>query len=189
VDIAAVRALVCLVPNLSSLRWHRHFSEPDGPHGRLLLHIPAEETKVKVRDIVAELPAAVAKHIRWYRKHILPRLHADPNGPLFVTKRGSAKPQDTISDQIIKFMRDRLGVHLTPHQFRHLAAAWYLEEHPDDFETVRLLLGHSSSKSTQIYAGNESRRGVAAYGKFLQEKREALKLNRRRRPARKDKST
>ena len=31
--------------NLSSLNWQRHFSEPDGPRGRLLLHIPASETK------------------------------------------------------------------------------------------------------------------------------------------------
>ena len=33
--------------NLSSFNWRRHFSEPDGPKGRLLLHIPAAETKSK----------------------------------------------------------------------------------------------------------------------------------------------
>ncbi len=170
--------------NLCSLVWRRHFSEPDGPNGRLLLHIPAAETKSKKKDIVAEMPDDAAKRIRWYRRHILPRLNADPDGPLFVTQDGTPKLQDTLSDQIIKVIRDRIGVHLTPHQFRHLAATWYLEDRPEDLETVRALLGHSWSKTTQIYAGNSGRRGAAAYGKFLQAKRAALKFTRPCKPPR-----
>jgi integrase len=88
---------------------------------------------------------------------------------------------------MIHVTRNRVGVHLTPHQFRHLAATWYLEAHPEDFETVRTLLGHVFSKTTLIYGGNSHRRGAAAYGRFLNEKREALKLNRPRKTARKKK--
>ena len=58
--------------------------EPDGTKGRVLLHIPKEETKSKLQDIVAELPEEVARRLRWYRRNILPRLGADPNGRLFV---------------------------------------------------------------------------------------------------------
>jgi integrase len=173
--------------NLCSLEWQRHFIEPDGSKGPLLLRIPAAETKSKKKDVVAEIPEDVARRIRWYRLHVLPRLNADPNGPLFVTERGAAKPQDTLSDQIIQVIRNRLGVRLTPHQFRHLAATWYLEAHPEDFETVRTLLGHAFSKTTLIYGGNSHRRGASAYGRFLQEKRASLKLNRPRKPNRKKK--
>jgi len=173
--------------NLCSLGWRRHFIEPDGSKGPLLLRIPAAETKSKKKDVVAEIPEDVARRIRWYRLHVLPRLNADLDGPLFVTETGAAKLQDTLSDQMIHVTRNRVGVHLTPHQFRHLAATWYLEAHPEDFETVRTLLGHVFSKTTLIYGGNSHRRGAAAYGRFLNEKREALKLNRPRKTARKKK--
>jgi integrase len=172
---------------LSSLTWRRHFSEPDGPKGRLLLHIPAEETKSKLQDLVAEIPDDVAKRLRWYRRHILPRLNADPNGPLFVTKTGNAKTQETLSAQITQVIRRRLGVHLTPHQPRHLAAIWYLDEHPEDFETPRAFLGHAWSKTTRIYAGSSSRRASKAYNQFVLQQRDALKLKRNRRPSRKPK--
>jgi integrase len=173
--------------NLSSLTWRRHFSEPDGPKGRLLLHIPAEETKSKLQDLVAEIPDDAAKRLRWYRRHILPRLNADPNGPLFVTKTGSAKTQETLSKQITQVIRRRLGVHLTPHQPRHLAAIWYLDEHPEDFETPRAFLGHAWSKTTRIYAGSSSQRASKAYNEFVLQQRDALKLKRKRRPSRKTK--
>src|SRR6476620_6164124 len=174
--------------NLSSLAWQRHFSEPDGPNGRLLLHIPAQETKSKLQDLVAEIPEDVAKRLRWYRRHILPRLNADVNGPLFVTKKGNAKTQETLSHQITQVIRRRLGVHLTPHQPRHLGAIWYLEEHPEDFETPKAFLGHAWSKTTRVYAGSPSRRASRAYSQYVFQKREALKLmrKRRRRPERKN---
>ena len=38
--------------NLSCLHWQRHFSEPDGPKGRLVLHIPAQETKTRQQEII-----------------------------------------------------------------------------------------------------------------------------------------
>jgi integrase len=69
---------------------------------------------------------------------------------------------------------------MTPHQFRHFGATSYLEQYPEDFETARALLGHSSSKTTRIYAGSSSRRASRAYGQYLFKQREALKLRRPR---------
>src|SRR5262249_43840020 len=71
--------------------------------------------------------------------------------------------------------------HMTPHQFRHFGATSYLEEHPEDFETVRAMLGHAWSKTTLIYAGSSSRRASRAYNQYLFQQREALKLQRSRR--------
>lgn len=178
VDIALVAPL--RPQNLLALDWRRHFSEPDGPRGRLIIHIPAAETKGRKRDQVHELPPDVARHIRWYRRHILPRLGADPNGRLFVTRAGEPKAQETLSEQITKVIERDVGVHMTPHEFRHFSAVSYLEDHPEDFETIRALLGHSWSKTTQIYAGQSSRRASRAYGKFVEEQRRKLKLKRSR---------
>src|SRR5665811_1543321 len=54
--------------NLSRLNWRRHFLEPDGPKGRVLLHIPQEEMKSE-KDYDAEIPEHVARRLRWYRRH------------------------------------------------------------------------------------------------------------------------
>jgi hypothetical protein len=65
---------------------------------------------------------------------------------------------------------------------RHLAATWYPDEHPEDFQTPKAFLGHAWEKTTRIY-----RRASRAYNQFLFEQREALKIKRKRRPKRKPK--
>ncbi len=180
VDIALVAPL--RPQNLVALDWGRHFSQPDGARGRLVLHIPAAETKTGKRDLTFEIPPDVAKRINWYRRHVLPRLNADPNGRLFVTGKGKAKTQATLSQQITETIARHVGVHMTPHAFRHLSAYFYLEAHPEDFETVRALLGHAWSKTTLIYAGSSSQRAGRAYARHVADEREALRPRRRRRP-------
>ena len=138
-------------------------------------------------DFNAEVPDHVANRLRWYRRQILPRLKADPNGDLFVTRHGKPKGQETLTDQIIKTIERYLGVHMTPHQFRHLAGSSYLDDNPEDTETARALLGHAWSKTTRIYVGSSSRRASQAYNRFVFEKREALKLKRKRQRTRKPK--
>jgi hypothetical protein len=172
--------------NLCRLNWGKHFLEPDGPRGRMLLHIPKDEMK-SGKDFDAEVPEHVARRLRWYRRHILPRLCADSNADLFVTRQGKLKGKDTFTDQIIKTIECYLGIHMPPHKFRHLAGHSYLEENPEDFETAKALLGHGWSKTTKFYAGSETRRASQAYNKFVFEQREALKLNRKRQRPRKPK--
>jgi integrase len=167
--------------NLSSLTWKDNFSEPNGSRGLLLLHIAAQDTKSKKQDIIAEVPDEVARRIRWYRRHVLPRLGADVNGPLFVTDKGSQKSQTTLAVQIANTTERHLGVRMNPHLFRHFGATSYLEQHPEDFETARAMLSHAWSKTTRIYAGSSSRRASRAYGQHLFKQREALKLQRPRR--------
>jgi integrase len=173
--------------NLSALNGRRHFLDPDGPRGRLLLFIPAAEMKSGKQDFVAEIPSEVARRIRWYRRTILPRLGADPNGDLFVTAKGIKKDQRTLTIQMLKTIKRRLGIHMTAHQFRHLLGNSYLEANPHDTETARLLLGHASINSTRIYVGSPSRRASRAYNEFLFEQREGLKLKRKHQLRRKPK--
>jgi integrase len=175
--------------NLSRLNWQRHFIEPDGPRGRLLLHIPKAEMKSGKQDFTAEIPDHVARRLRWYRRHILPRLNADVNGDLFVTRKGVRKDQETITIQITRVIEDHLGIYMTVHQFRHIAGASYLEDNPEDMETPRALLGHAWSKTTRIYVGSSSRRASRAYNRFVFEKRDALRLKRKRQRIRKPKGS
>ena len=173
--------------NLSSLSWRQHFSEPNGPRRQLLLHIAARDTKTKRQDIVSEVPDEVARSLRWYRRQILPRLGADVNGPVFVTEKGIRKSQKTLTVQIIDTIMRHVGIHMTPHQFRHFCATSYLEDHPEDFETAQAMLGHAWSKTTRIYAGSSSRRASRAYNQHLFKQRDALKLMRSRSKTRKGK--
>jgi len=133
-----------------------------------------------VEDFNAEVPDDVARRLRWYRRHILPRLNADVNGDLFVTSKGVRKDQRTVTIQITRLIADLLGIHMTVHQFRHLAGASYLDANPEDTESARALLGHAYSKTTRIYVGSASRRASRAYNRFLFEQREALILKRKR---------
>ena len=137
--------------NLTGLNWQQHFGEPDGLRGKLLLHIAAGDTKTKRQDITVEIPDDVARRLRWYRRQVLSRLGADVNGYLFVTERGSKKSQATLTQQITEAIARHIGIHMTPHQFRHFGATSYLEHHPEDFETARSILGHAWSKTTRIY--------------------------------------
>jgi integrase len=181
IAIDILLALPLRPQNLSSLNWRHNFSEPNGPRGQLLLHVPARDTKTKREDIVSEVPDEVTRRLRWYRRHVLPRLGADVNGYLFVTEKGVRKGQATISKQITDAVMRHIGIHMTPHQFRHFGATSYLEEHPEDFETARAILNHAWSKTTRIYAGSSSRRASRAYNQYLLKQRNALKLMRPKR--------
>jgi integrase len=174
--------------NLCRLNWGRHFLEPDGLRGRMLLHIPKEEMKSR-KDFDAELPEHLARRLHWYRREILPRLGADANGDLFVLRGGKLKGQDTLVDQIIGTIEHYLGIDMSPHQFRHFAGSSYLDENPEDLATPQAFLGHAWSKTTKIYVGSSTRRASRAYNNFVFKQREALKLKRKRQRARKPKES
>jgi hypothetical protein len=70
-------ALALRPHNLSALNWERHFHEPDGPRGRLLLHIPAVEMKSRRDDFDVEVPEDVAERLRWYRRPAAPRRRSE----------------------------------------------------------------------------------------------------------------
>jgi integrase len=164
--------------NLSALSWRDNLSEPNGPRGQLVLHVAARHTKTKRQDIITEVPDDVSRRLRWYRRHVMQRVGADLNGHLFVTESGRRKRQETISKQITDALAKHIGIHMTPHQFRHFGATSYLERHPEDFETARAILGHAWTKTTRIYAGSSSRRASRAYNQHLLAQRQALKLMR-----------
>jgi integrase len=186
-QIAVAVAILLAAPlrpeNLIELNVSRHLREPQGGRGKLVIYIAKDDTKTQKRDLTFELPAELAEPIRWYCREILARLRADPRGDLFVTIGGKRKSQETLSQQLTEIIGERVGIHMTPHQFRHLAAVAYLEEHPEDFQSVTDLLGHAWAKTTAIYAGSSTRRASRVYGEHVLEQRRQLQLRRHRRKA------
>ena len=179
-QVAIAMAILLAAPmrsqNLIALNWREHFREPNGGKGPVSILIPASQTKTRRLDLVYELDENTSDLLRWYRLVILPALEADPNGDLFVLQGGKRRGQSGLSSEVTKAIGRHVGVHMTPHQFRHLAAALYLDARPEDFETVRQILGHSYGKTTLIYAGLSSVRASKAYGLIVAAERERLRI-------------
>ena len=89
-----------------------------------------------------------------------------------------------MTDRIEKAVRKHLGVKLTPHQFRHLAAKIILDANPGAYELVRQMLGHKNMKTTtNFYAGIDTKRAGRAHADLLLKLRDdSLRGRRRRRP-------
>jgi integrase len=90
-----------------------------------------------------------------------------------VTRKGKPKAIATIRVGVERTVRRRLGIHMTPHQFRHFAAKLHLEANPGAYELIRQLLGHKSLRTTtRFYAGPDTRRAGRAHAELITRLRE-----------------
>src|SRR5262249_32673991 len=105
-----------------------------------------------------ELDALTTEFIdRYVYKHRPHLMRGRNHNGLFPGNGESCKDPGTFGLQITERLQKRLGVHLTPHQFRHCAAALLLEHHPGNFELVKQVLGHKSLATTMaFYVGLET---------------------------------
>ena len=134
-----------------------------GPH---MLVVPIQEVKNRV-PLEYPLPSAADALLRRYLAEFRPRLVGDDNDWLFPGQNGR-KCSRTLSQQITERLETDLGFHMTPHQFRHAAAAWLLLANPGNYETVRRLLGHKQLQTTiNFYVGLESIAAARQYQEML----------------------
>jgi integrase len=62
----------------------------------------------------------------------------------------------SLGPQITELLWKRLGLSITPHQFRHAAGAILLRKYPGNYELVRRVLGHRNIATTiKFYVGLE----------------------------------
>ena len=160
------------IGNLAALVWHRHLIEPAGRIGPLLIDVPGETTKTG-EPVLAQLPSWSATLVRHYVHKHLPALStARGVRALFPGDGGAPKSANLLGAQITQVIRKRLGLTLTAHQFRHLAAKLVLDHDPGAFEAVRQLLGHRNLKTTTAaYAGLDTARAAKFYDRILAEAR------------------
>jgi integrase len=164
--------------NLASLNFEQHLHWPQGRGKPALLIFKDDETKNGI-SLEFEIPAVLAERLQVYRNEIAPAVTGKRPDVVFVTWDGKPRSQAAITLTIQKTVRKELGLDLTPHQFRHLAAKIILDEHPGAYELVRQLLGHKNAKTTtNFYAGIDTRRA----GRALVMKLRESGLLRRRKP-------
>jgi integrase len=169
--------------NLACLNFQAHLHWPQGRRKPAIVTFRADETKNR-SPFEFEIPTVLAERLQVYRNEIAPAVIGKRPDAVFVSFSGRPRKQDTIKMTITKTIRRYLGVKLTPHQFRHLAAKIILDNNPGAYELVRQLLGHTSlSTTTMFYAGIDTRRAGRAHADLILKLRESkLERSRRQRP-------
>ena len=133
-----------------------------------------------MKPIEFEIPTALAERLWIYRHEIAPAVIGTRPDAVFVTFRGTPRTQGAIKIAIEKTVLRHLGLKITPHQFRLVAAKIVLDGNPGAHELVRQLLGHKNLKTTtNFYAGIDTRRAGRAHADLVMKLRES-KLGRRR---------
>lgn len=153
--------------NLAALRLDQHLQWPSGRAGTAFITIRESEAKndqpleYEITGCTREL---LREYLDRYRAHV-----ADSRNPwLFVHENGKPVSAGTLRDGIVKAIKRQLGIHMTPHQFRHVAAAIALDARPGAIGLVKDLLGHKNIKTTMnFYAGMRTREAGREYDKIL----------------------
>jgi integrase len=164
-ELAVAIELLLVAPmrvgNLSKLKLNESlFGAPKGPFH---IAIPPEDVK---NDLPLEypLPHRTNRLLTLYLNEFRGRLKGGHTDWLFPGEGGNHKQSRTLSEQISKLIKDEIGLEITPHQFRHAAAAWLLEADPSNYELARRVLGHKRLQTTiNFYVGLEQQGAIREY--------------------------
>ena len=141
------------VKNLAALH-ARHFTQTR-PGGARHIIIPADEVKNRM-DLAFEAPKSLGEQLDAYLARCRPVIAENAGGFLFPSRKGGAKAPKHLAEQIQRMIAKETGIDLNAHAFRHLAAMLFLREHPGEYETTRLILGHKDLGTTvRAYCGLE----------------------------------
>ncbi len=174
-QIALFLELLLSVPlrlqNLSQLEMGVNLLRPGGPARPMQVVFNADEVK-NDQSMTFDIPAAVQALIDEYWTHFRPLLEPGASNHLFITLGGARKSPGSLRDGAIKAVRRHVGVHMTPHQFRHLAAKLMLDAKPGAYLLVQHLLGHKNFKTTfAFYAESQARNAGIVFDEVIAELR------------------
>jgi len=166
-EIALAIQILLVAPmrlaNLAALNLEENVVRVGGIEPTYHLVIPPEEVKNE-EPLEYPLPKVMNEMLGTYLAVFRPRLCRNASPWLFPGEFDGHKTKGTLSGQIIDRITKEIGIRVTPHQFRHLAAAFILEKDPANYEFVRRVLGHKNLQTTiNFYVGLET---VDAIRKF-----------------------
>src|SRR5690606_13397667 len=141
---------------------------PAGPGTPLTLIFADHDTKNRVPlEFPLDKPttAMIDEYVHTYRPALMRGHNSDW---LFPSENGGHKRPATLGPQICEQVKRHVGFAVTPHQFRHAAAAIILKAKPGDYEFARRVLGHRSINTTiNFYIGLESVDAARAFGQLV----------------------
>ena len=162
--------------NLARLEIDRHLIR--SRRGAVHLSIPEHEVKNGM-PIDTRLPPGFGPLLDLYLTIYRPLLLAEPCPYLFPGRGHRAKDAAGLGLQISDTIKERCGLLVHPHLFRHLAGKLYLTENPGAYGVVRLLHGHKSVETTtRYYCGTEAEAAVRHYDDHVIRLREKLPVRR-----------
>ncbi len=146
--------------NLRNISRDKHFSWIGD---RLHLHFEEDEVKnSQALDFI--LPRFVGERIAKFFGAYHGQYLDGPNLHLFAGRNGRAKDESRLRRQIRGALFDETGIHLTPHQFRHVAVKLLLDQLPGHYEVARKILGHKKLSTVyDSYSGTETQAAVDLY--------------------------
>jgi hypothetical protein len=154
--------------NLGKIRIGENLIRTGGLQSPYRLIFPNYDVKNRVKldfPLDAGLTALIDEYLTNHRPALIE--HAD-NLWLLPGAGDSHKLLTTLSLQVARVIEKAIGLRLTVHQFRHLAAAVILKYQPGNFELVRLLLGHRTVQVTiRNYIGLETTHAGEVYGNLV----------------------
>jgi integrase len=171
-QLAVAITLLTMAPvrvrNLTTIRIGHNLIRPNGPAGPFHLIFAANEVKNE-EPLEFPLSAQVTAMIETFIHDHRPELMRGHNHDyLFPGEAGSHKDVKTLGGQITKRIEREIGLTVTPHQFRHAAAALILRADPGNYELVRRVLGHKSlATTTSFYIGLETLSAAERFGEIV----------------------
>lgn len=132
-------------------------------HYELIIRAVEEKGKKLYR---IPFPAGLEEPLDYYLKHCRPLLNRKGEQRVFMTSRGGRLTPKLLGDRTAALGKRYLGIdRMNPHFFRALVVSSYLADYPNQFETVRQLLGHKSLDTTlrhyiHVHALHASRRAA-----------------------------
>lgn len=156
------------IGNVASLRLGKNLVRPGGPRSSYLLTIPDYDVKNRVPldfPLDAETTAMIDEYVQVHRSKLV-RGVADDR--LFPGTASDHKAAQTLGAQVSQRLQKEIGLAVTPHQFRHAAAAIMLKAEPGNYELVRRVLGHKNiTTTTRFYIGLETMEATRRFGAML----------------------
>jgi integrase len=173
-QLAVAVAILTFAPvrlcNLASIELGQNLIKPGGLNTPYWLVFPHYDVKNRV-DLNFQFDQALTELIDEYIQEFRPALLRGANASwLFPGEAGQPKTTVMFGKQITLRIQKAVGIRITPHQFRHAAAAIYLKHRPGDYETVRRLLGHRDIQTTvRFYCGLQTMQATEQFGKLIRE--------------------
>jgi len=173
-QLGAAIAILTFAPvrlgNLVRIGLDQNLIKPGGLNTPYWLVFPNYDVKNRI-DLNFRFDQPLTDLIDEYIHEFRPSLLRGANSPwLFPGEAGQSKTRLQFSKQITVRIQKSIGLRITVHQFRHAAAAIYLNHHPGDYETVRRFLGHKDIQTTiRFYCGLETIAATERFGRLIRQ--------------------